>query len=255
MLEIPMLEIMDHGAVREIRLARPPANALNPQLVEGLERALAEAENSAQAIVISGLPGMFSAGLDVPELLQLDRDLLSRFWQSFTRLLKRIALSPLPTVFAMTGHAPAGGIVMAVFGDYRIMPRGAFKTGMNEVQVGLVVPPPVQQALVRLIGAHRAERILVAGEIMDAQRALEIGLVDELADDPDAVVRRAVDWCERLLALPRPAMVKTRSMSRSDLQRIFENSSEYGVERFVETWFSESAQTTLRALVERLRKK
>ncbi|RPH98035.1 MAG: enoyl-CoA hydratase/isomerase family protein [Lysobacterales bacterium] len=250
-----MLEIMDHGAVREIRLARPPANALNPQLVEGLERALAEAENSAQAIVISGLPGMFSAGLDVPELLQLDRDLLSRFWQSFTRLLKRIALSPLPTVFAMTGHAPAGGIVMAVFGDYRIMPRGAFKTGMNEVQVGLVVPPPVQQALVRLIGAHRAERILVAGEIMDAQRALEIGLVDELADDPDAVVRRAVDWCERLLALPRPAMVKTRSMSRSDLQRIFENSSEYGVERFVETWFSESAQTTLRALVERLRKK
>jgi enoyl-CoA hydratase/carnithine racemase len=255
MLEIPMLEIMDHGEVREIRLARPPANALNPQLVEGLERALAEAENSAQAIVISGLPGMFSAGLDVPELLQLDRDLLSRFWQSFTRLLKRIALSPLPTVFAMTGHAPAGGIVMAVFGDYRIMPRGAFKTGMNEVQVGLVVPPPVQLALVRLIGAHRAERILVAGEIMDAQRALDIGLVDELADDPDAVVRRAVDWCERLLALPRPAMLKTRSMSRSDLQRIFANSSEYGVERFVETWFSESAQTTLRALVERLRKK
>jgi 3,2-trans-enoyl-CoA isomerase len=250
-----MLEILDHGAVREIRLARPPANALNPQLVEGLERALAEAENSAQAIVISGLPGMFSAGLDVPELLQLDRDLLSRFWQSFTRLLKRIALSPLPTVFAMTGHAPAGGIVMAVFGDYRIMPRGVFKTGMNEVQVGLVVPPPVQLALVRLIGAHRAERILVAGEIMDAQRALDIGLVDELADDPDAVVRRAVDWCERLLALPRPAMLKTRSMSRSDLQRIFENSSEYGVERFVETWFSESAQTTLRALVERLRKK
>jgi enoyl-CoA hydratase/carnithine racemase len=250
-----MLETVDHGAVRELRLARPPANALNPQLVEALERALAEAENSAQAIVISGLPGMFSAGLDVPELLRLDRDLLSRFWQSFTRLLKRIALSPLPTVFAMTGHAPAGGIVLAVFGDYRIMPRGAFKTGMNEVQVGLVVPHPVHLALVRLIGAHRAERILVAGEIVDAQRALEIGLVDELADDPDAVVRRAVDWCEQLLALPRPAMLKTRSMCRSDLQRIFENSSEYGVERFVETWFSESAQTTLRALVERLRKK
>lgn len=255
MLEIPMLEITDHGAVREVRLARPPANALNPELVQGLERALAEAEISAQAIVISGLPGMFSAGLDVPELLQLDRDRLSRFWQSFTRLLKRIALSPLPTVFALTGHAPAGGIVMAVFGDYRIMPRGAFKTGMNEVQVGLVVPPPVQQALVRLIGPHRAERILVAGEIMDGQRALDIGLVDELADDPAAVVRRAVDWCEKLLSLPRQAMLRTRSMSRSEFQRIFENNNEYGVERFVETWFSESSQTTLRALVERLGKK
>jgi enoyl-CoA hydratase/carnithine racemase len=52
------------------------------------------------------------------------------------------------------------------------------------VQVGLVVPPPVQLALVRLIGPHRAERILVAGEIMHAQRALDIGLVDELADGP-----------------------------------------------------------------------
>jgi Delta3-Delta2-enoyl-CoA isomerase len=250
-----MLEIVDHGAVREVRLARPPANALNPELVEGLDRALGEAENAAQAIVISGLPGMFSAGLDVPELLQLDRDRLSRFWQDFTRVLKRIALSSVPTAFALTGHAPAGGIVLAVFGDYRIMPRGSFKTGMNEVQVGLVVPPPVQQALLRLIGPHRAERILVAGEIMDAQRALDIGLVDELADDPDAVVRRAVEWCEGLLALPRPAMLKTRAMSRSDLQRIFDNSSEYGVERFVETWFSESAQSSLRALVERLRKK
>jgi enoyl-CoA hydratase/carnithine racemase len=79
--------------------------------------------------------------------------------------------------------------------------------------------------------------------------------VDELADDPEAVVRRALEWCQQLLALPRPAMLKTRSMARSDLQRIFEHSSEYGVERFVETWFSESAQTTLRALVERLRKK
>jgi enoyl-CoA hydratase/carnithine racemase len=250
-----MLEIADHGAVREIRLARPPANALNPELIEQLDRALAGAESAARAIVISGLPGMFSAGLDVPELLQLDRDRLSRFWQDFTRVLKRIALSPLPTVFALTGHAPAGGIVLAVFGDYRIMPRGSFKTGMNEVQVGLVVPPPVHQALARMIGPHRAERILVAGEIMDAQRALDIGLVDELADDPEAVVRRAVEWCGQLLALPQPAMLKTRAMCRADVQRIFENSSEYGVERFVETWFSESAQTSLRALVERLRKK
>lgn len=250
-----MLEIADHGAVREIRLARPPANALNPELIEQLDHALAAAESAARAIVISGLPGMFSAGLDVPELLQLDRDRLSRFWQSFTRVLKRIALSPRPTVFALTGHAPAGGIVLAVFGDYRIMPKGSFKTGMNEVQVGLVVPPPVHQALLRLIGRHRAERILVAGEIMDAQRALDIGLVDELADDPETVVSRAVEWCEQLLALPQPAMLKTRAMCRADLQRIFENSSEYGVESFVETWFSESAQASLRTLVERLRKK
>ena len=254
-----MIEIVDHQAgpdlVREIRLARPPANAFNPPLVDALDAALAVAEREAQAIVVSGRSGMFSAGLDVPELLALERDALSWFWQSFTRLLKRVAQAPLPVVFAMTGHAPAGGIVLAVFGDYRIMPRGEFKTGMNEVQVGLVVPPPVHLALARLIGTHRAERILVAGEMMNAQRALEIGLVDELQDDPEAVVRRAIDWCSDTLALPRQAMLMTRTMTRADLRRIFENSSEFGVERFVEGWFGESTQATLRALVERLGKK
>jgi enoyl-CoA hydratase/carnithine racemase len=254
-----MIETLDHpteaGLVREIRLDRPPANAFNPPLVETLDAALAAAGEEAQAIVVSGRPGMFSAGLDVPELLRLERDALSRFWQSFTRLLKRVAQAPVPVVFAMTGHAPAGGIVLAVFGDYRIMPRGDYKTGFNEVQVGLVVPPPVHLALLRLIGAHRAERILVAGEMMNAQRALDIGLVDELADDPASVVQRAIGWCGRLLALPRPAMLHTRAMARADLRRIFDNSSEFGVERFVEGWFSEATQSTLRALVARLGKK
>ena len=250
-----MLEILDHGPVREVRLARPPANAFNPTLVDRLESALGEAEAAARAIVVSGQPGMFSAGLDVPELLQLDRDRISRFWQGFTRLLARVARAPVPVVFALTGHAPAGGMVIALFGDYRIMARGDYRTGLNEVQVGLIAPPPVHQALVRLIGAHRAERILVAGEMMGPQRALDIGLVDELADDPEAAVRRAMEWCERMLALPQPAMQATRAMARADLRRIFENSSEFGVERFVDSWFGESTQATLRGLVERIGKK
>lgn len=249
-----MLENIDHGPVREIRLARPPANALNHALVQAMMGALDEAESVAQAVVVSGSPGMFSAGLDVPELLRLDRNGISRFWQDFTRMLVRVAEYPVPVAFALTGHAPAGGMVLALFGDYRIMSRGEYKTGLNEVQVGLVVPPPVYQALVRLIGAHRAERIAVAGEMMSSRRALDIGLVDELADDPATAVSRAIRWCEELLALPRPGMLATREMARSDLRRIFENSSEYGVERFVEFWFQETTQATLRALVERLGK-
>jgi 3,2-trans-enoyl-CoA isomerase len=250
-----MLEIIDHGEIREIRLARPPANALNPELTDALASAFDEAGRAAGAVVVSGRPGMFSAGLDVPQLIDLDRERMTQFWQSFVHMLGRIASMPVPTVFALTGHAPAGGIVMALFGDYRIMPRGAFKTGFNEVQVGLVVPPQVHQALVRLIGARTAERILVAGEMMDAQRALEIGLVDELADDPEAVSLRALRWCEELLALPRPAMSLSRSMARADLHRMFEDSGARDVGRFVDVWFGESSQRTLRRLVERLAKK
>jgi len=248
-----MLEIVNHGEIREIRLARPPANAFNPELAEALCQAFDAAGREAGAVVVSGRAGMFSGGLDVPELIALDREQMTRFWHGFLRMLHRIASLPVPVAFALTGHAPAGGIVMALFGDYRIMPRGSFKTGFNEVQVGLVVPPQVHLALVRLIGAHTAERILVAGEIMDAQRAFDIGLVDELADDPDQVVQRAIEWCRGLLALPRTAMSLSRAMARADLHRIFEG--DYDVARFTDVWFEETTQRTLRELIAKLASK
>jgi enoyl-CoA hydratase/carnithine racemase len=250
-----MLETIDHGNVREIKLARPPANALSADLVELITQSLIEAGEQAGAVVVSGRPGMFSAGLDVPQLMQFDRAEMSRFWLLFLRMLKTIACMPIPTAFAMTGHAPAGGIVMALFGDYRIMPRGGFKTGLNEVQVGLVVSTPIHRALVRAVGPHTAERILVAGEMMDSERAKDIGLIDELVDDPESAVTRAIEWCDQHLALPRAAMLTTREMSRADLHGFFDDWSELGAEKFVDIWYSESTRATLTALVERLTKK
>jgi len=250
-----MLNIIDHGKIREIRLDRPPANALNPELTGQLRDALVEAGGAADAVVVSGRQGMFSAGLDVPQLLELDRASMTEFWMGFIELLNRIASMPVPTAFALTGHAPAGGIVMALFGDYRVMPRGAFKTGFNESQVGLVVPPQVHQALVRLIGAHAAERIVVSGEMMEADRALDLGLVDELVESPDAAVARAIEWCESLLALPRSAMLMSRAMARAELLKIFEATKTQDMGEFIDVWFEDGTQKTLRQLVERLAKK
>jgi enoyl-CoA hydratase/carnithine racemase len=249
-----MLLIKDHGTIREVALNRPPANAINDELARSLGEALVAASENAEAVVVSGLPGMFSAGLDVPALLQLDRSQFSDYWLNFQVMLRNLAYMPIPTVFAMTGHAPAGGIVMALFGDYRIMPAGGFKTGLNEVQVGLVAPPPAQQALARLIGAHQAERILVAGEMMDSNKALEIGLVDELTETPEAVVPRAIEWCEKLLALPRHAMLTTRQMTRESLHAAFAGDLEQQTSDFADLWFQEATQDTLKGLVARLKK-
>jgi len=250
-----MLQITDHGKVREIRLDRPPANAMNPELIETLTEKLQEAGNSADAVVVSGRPGMFSAGLDIPSLLQLDRNEMTQFWGSFLDLLHSIAFMPVPTAFALTGHAPAGGIVISLFGDYRIMSGGGYKTGLNEVQVGLVVSPVIKSALVRLLGPHPAEKILVPGSIISADQALAIGLVDELEPNPEATVERAVAWCDHLLGLPRNAMLMTREMARQDLRDYFAEKSQYNIETFVELWFSDTTQTTLQGLVDRLKKK
>ena len=250
-----MLEFVNHGSVREIRLARPPANALNPEMVIQLRTHLEEAGGSSDAVVVSGRPGMFCPGLDVPSLMQLDREGMTTFWQSFQELLKSIATMPVPIAFALTGHAPAGGIVMALYADRRIMCAGNYKTGLNEVQVGLAVSNVIRNALARLIGSHPAEKILVPGLMLSPSEALSLGLVDELEQSPEETVARAVAWCEGLLKLPRNAMLLTRKITRKDLHDYFKEITPNDVTVFVDLWFSESTQSALRSLVERLQKK
>lgn len=250
-----MLKLSDHGRVREIQIDRPPANALNPELVKQIRNELNEAAQSADAVVVSGRSGMFSAGLDIPELLNLDHDGIQQFWKSFLKLLGTIANMPVPTVFALTGHAPAGGIVLALYADYRIMSGGKFKTGLNEVQVGLVVSPVIKNALARLIGPHPAERILVPGAMFGADHALQLGLVDELSDDPESAVTRAIEWCQHLLSLPRDAMLLTRKLAREDLVGFFDDERDYNLEVFADLWFSDLTQNTLNNMVARLNKK
>jgi len=132
-----VLESIRHDATLELKLARPPVNALDPRLVAALREAVTAAPaQGARAIVMSGQPGLFSAGLDVPHLLTLDRAAMIAFWGELFGLLRAIARSPIPTVAAITGHSPAGGAVLAIFCDYRVMARGAFRIGLNEVQVG-----------------------------------------------------------------------------------------------------------------------
>jgi len=250
-----MLDITDHDRIREIRLDRPPANALNPELVALLTETLNRAGNSAAAVVVSGSAGMFSAGFDIPALLQLDRDGIRQFWLSFLELLRTIACMPVPIAFALTGHAPAGGIVMSLFGDFRVMCGGNYKTGLNEVQVGLVVAPVIKDALVRLLGPHPAEKILVPGTLLSTDQALDIGLVDELEEDPEATVNRAISWCRHLLSLPQNSMLMTRDLSREDLKGYFGQVSHYRLETFVDLWFSDTTQHTLQTLVRQLQKK
>jgi enoyl-CoA hydratase/carnithine racemase len=254
-----MLETIHHDAILELRLARPPVNALDPGLTRQLRSAVETASSQgARAIMLSGRPGMFSAGLDVPALLQLDRPALVAFWHDFFGLCAALASSPIPTVAAITGHSPAGGAVLSIFCDYRVMARSfdpakPYRIGLNEVQVGLSVPECIQFALRRLIGAYRAERLMVAGAMLDAEQALEIGFVDELAEG-DKVVDRALEWLRDLLKLPPQAMATTRLLARSDLIGVFADPSKLSVEEFADGWFGAESQATLKALVAKLKK-
>ena len=250
-----MLDIIRHDSIHELRLARPPVNALDPQQVARLRAAIRSAQqDNARALLLSGMPGMFSAGLDVPALLQLDRPAMGAFWVEFVGLCEALARSPIPIVAAITGHSPAGGAVLAIFCDYRIMARGEFRIGLNEVQVGLVVPEIIQSAMRRLLGSHRAERLMVAGAMIESEEAQRIGLVDELIDT-ELVVGRAIGWMQDLLKLPPEAMSETRRIARADLHAAFDSSTAVGNDDFADRWFSAESQHVLGALVAQLKSK
>lgn len=247
-----MITTIDHGPIRELRLSRPPANALSPELIAALGEAVVNApREGARALVLSGSGKLFSGGLDVPVLLPLDRPAIRATWESFYHLMHGLAASPIPVAAAVTGHSPAGGAVLAIFCDYRVMAEGDVKIGFNEVQVGIPLPVAILRAFIRLVGPHQAERLCVTGRLIPAAEALRIGFVDELAP-PDQVVPRALAWCQEILALPPVAMAKTRQDTREDLVRIVEEGLANELDNLAHVWFSEETQTVLRAVVERL---
>jgi enoyl-CoA hydratase/carnithine racemase len=255
-----LIETRDIGTIRCLQLSRPPVNALDPDLCRALIAAIEEAgKDGVGGLVLTGSPKIFSGGLDVPYLLSLgdDRRAVLECWQAFFGAARLLAASRVPVVAALTGHAPAGGCVLALCCDYRVMARSLdpakpFVLGLNETQVGLVVPEGIQRLMRRVVGDHRAERLLVAGDMVTAERALEIGLVDELADLED-VVPRAVAWLQALLALPQTPLLQTRALAR---QAVVEALSPdiVQLERFVDRWWEPDTQTALRALVAKLKK-
>ncbi|HUS24576.1 MAG TPA: enoyl-CoA hydratase/isomerase family protein, partial [Candidatus Binatia bacterium] len=217
-----MLDRVDHGnGLLELRLARPPVNALDAGLVQALTGELRAARSGA--IVLSGRPGMYSAGLDVPYLQSLDDAGLAKFWVAFSDLLRAFAQCRVPLAAAITGHAPAGGTVLGIFCDYRVASDGDFRLGLNETQVGLPLPRGIYHAYERLLGTRRATLFALEGRLMKPAQALECGLVDEVAS-PAETVTRAGAWCRKLLALPAQDAVRlTLSYARADLARRLEH--------------------------------
>jgi enoyl-CoA hydratase/carnithine racemase len=218
-----MLDIIEHAdgdqsTVREIRLARPPVNALNGEMLRAFGEAVTGA-GEASAIVVTGQPGVFSAGLDVPAILAMDRAAMTQVFASLWRAQHAIATSPVPVVFGITGHCPAGGTVLAIHADYRAMAQGDFRLGLNEVQVGLFPGPVIHGAVRRLVGGHAAQ-LLTRGALIDPATALRVGLVDELCE-PAQCAARALAVAREICALPREAMLRTRALAREDLRALF----------------------------------
>lgn len=190
----------DSGLTR-VTFARPPANALNPELIDDIRRCAEElAADTPHVVVLASAAPMFMAGADLTmvnsgwdEL----RETIGRFQQAVNTWEK----VPCPTIASINGHALGGGCEVALACDFRIMARGKARMGLPEVRRGLIAAGGGTQRTVRLLGRTHALNLSLRGLMIDADRAEQIGLITQAVDAAD-LVSATEALAEELLHLP-----------------------------------------------------
>lgn len=202
------------GSLKIVRLEHGKVNALDLELV----RALAEefgSLGSERGIVLTGTESIFSAGVDLQRLLTSDSNYTRTFLAELDALVQTIFELPVPVVAALTGHAIAGGCLIAAACDYRIMGDG--RIGVTEATVGLPVPPASLEALRFTVGARTAGLVLT-GRTVKVVEALSLGLIDEITD-PVAVLPRAIEMAHDFASPPGETFALHKSMLRAQARR------------------------------------
>jgi enoyl-CoA hydratase len=178
----------------EITLNGPARNALGTQMVDFL---LGELERARGApVLLAGTGGAFSAGLNLKEIAALDERGVETFLRKLETLYSALFSYPAPTAAAVNGHAIAGGCLLAMACDARICARDpSVRIGLNEVALGLPLPPGILRMARLLLPSERLTEALLGAGLHPPEGAVRLGLVDELADDPLTVAReRLASW-------------------------------------------------------------
>jgi Delta3-Delta2-enoyl-CoA isomerase len=243
-----------HGNLSILTLSRGKANALNYALVDELFGAVtgAAADDSVRGLVLaSDRPRFFSSGFDIREVFGYDREGMAAFFGRFIDLYERLYRFPKPVVAALSGHTFAGGAILAIACDFRIMAEGEFGFALNEINLGLALSPTIRRMLADAVGVSRAREVLLFGEPLTPARALEIGLVRELAP-AEEVRHRAIACADFLAAKPSTAYREIKRSLREFGGREDTHTDRSTLSQFIDMWFSEEAQGARRAVAAKM---
>lgn len=212
-------ELRDDIAV--VTMDDQKANALSPAMIGELDQAFDKAATEAKAVVLLGRPGKFSAGFDL-RVMMAGPDSARDLVRSGGALFMKIYEYALPVVAGVTGHAIAGGVLLAACCDHRVGVRGEFKIGLNEVSAGMPVPILAQQLARDRLLATELTRATLLAHIYDPQGAAAAGWLDELAE-AEALGDTAFLKAKELAKLPaKPFALTKRSLRERSIAYVRE---------------------------------
>ena len=249
----PLTQSVDDG-LATIRLGRAHGNAINPEMVDALTAAFRGAgeDPDVRGVLFASSGKLFSPGLDLQELILLDSAAMTQFLKRFVECILTLYSFEKPVVAAMHGHAVAGGCVLSLTADWRVLRRGAM-VGLNEVMVGVPFPYGVSMILREVVPGARLAEVVLMGKNFRDEEACDVGLVHELHDEQgfeEACRGRLVE----LTGKDQKAFAITKRYLRSPaIERIRTHDLDH-IDEFHDCWFSPETRARVEAIVAQLRK-
>jgi enoyl-CoA hydratase len=238
--------------IATVALNRPPVNPLNSKLYRELSQAAAEleADPAVRVVIITGSGDKaFAAGADISEMKDLTPVEVHKFCQGSLRTCTQIENMQKPTIAAINGLALGGGLEVALTCDLRIASNKA-KFGFPEITLGIIPGNGATQRLPRLIGTSRAKELLFLGELIDAARAEQVGLVNKVVPSAE-LMQEAKALALKLAARPGHALSVLKGTVNKGLNMNLHDALDYEIKNFVLTFASEDRQEGFSAFMEK----
>jgi enoyl-CoA hydratase len=244
------VRIEKQWAVATIRLDRPPANALAREVSLELSAAAKEvgADDGVRAVVVWGGERIFAAGADIKAMVEYGPEEVASDVGALEQACRDVEAMPTITIAAINGYALGGGCELALSCDFRFAAQDA-RIGLPEVQLGIIPGSGGTQRLPRVVGLPKARDLVYSGRHVDATEALEIGLVDRVADGMD-VYALAVEHAGAFAKGPSLAYAAAkRAMAAAD--RPLEEGLRVEREAFVALFATRDQEEGMRAFLDK----
>ena len=242
-----MVETERTDGIHTIRMAHGKANALDLELLQALRQELQQAAN-ARAVIITARDSIFCAGVDLIRLTTDGAEYVADFYPQLVRFLRDLFEFPRPVVCAVNGHAIAGGALIAMASDYKIMARGPGRFGIPELLVGVPFPPAALEIARCAVSPDRLQALVYTGATHKPDDTHRLGFVDELVD-AEQLQERALAVARQLAAIPPDLFAVTKRALRAPTIARYEEAERTDTER-LRIWSAPETLERIRTYVQ-----
>lgn len=249
------LQLIQKGDYAIVQLDRGKVNAINRDMVDEIRETFKKlaADDTVKGVIITGKPHYFSAGLDVIELYGYDEAQMNDFLVAFGTMHIELARFEKPLVAAITGHSPAGGLVIAITCDYRVMAEGEkYTIGLNEVAVSIQISQNLVDAYAFWIGQGKASEYILDGKLLNPVEALQCGLVQEVVP-LENVLERAEEKMKHYLRADEAIFKTTKAKARHHWLSNLENNAAADLKLAMSTWWRPDIRMRMQGMVDFLK--